>query len=671
MVEPVTTAIKGKIAWVSIDHPPVNATSTSVRAGLMAAVSAVQGCDLAVLQCIGKTFIAGGDMSEFDRPPEPPHLPDVVNAIENSETPFLALLHGNVLGGGFEIAMACAYRIAKPGTRFGLPEVNVGLIPGAGGTLRAPRLLGWDMAVNMACFGSMHSAEELHKLGAVDEISNDLTKSVEAFQRPAVVKVSEQEVEPLAPEQSMSIEAKIKKISRGRQSQQQNFIALQRAMEPYADAQPKERAQHLELRQSSESIGLRHIFFAERLAVKPSVIKGITGAEIKHIAIVGGGLMGCGIATSCLNAGSSVNLIEQNNESANFAKATVTDLLQAAVKRGIINSEQMSARLSRFSVGCDYAKAASADLAIEAIYENLAAKQQVFKQLDALVSHDALLATNTSYLDPNKIFSDVSNPERCLGLHFFSPAHIMKLVEVVQAEYTSSKSLSTVFSYAKTLRKTPVLSGICDGFIGNRILSAYRRAAEYLLADGALPQDIDQAMREFGMAMGPFEVQDLSGLQIAESNRRRLDATRDASERYVNIADRLCAMERYGQRSGLGWYKYEADSRTPIVDESVNNLITNYSKEHDIKRVELSSSQLCNRLLAAMANEGARIVEEGIAESDQVVDVVKVHGYGFPRWKGGPMNWALEVGTDSVQQCLTELELASPNSWVRAKRFAS
>jgi len=646
MIEPVTTAIKGKIAWVSIDHPPVNATSTSVRAGLMAAVSAVQGCDLAVLQCIGKTFIAGGDMSEFDRPPEPPHLPDVVNAIENSETPFLALLHGNVLGGGFEIAMACAYRIAKPGTRFGLPEVNVGLIPGAGGTLRAPRLLGWDMAVNMACFGSMHSAEELHKLGAVDEISNDLAKSVEAFQRPAVVKVSEREVEPLALEQSVNIEAKIKKISRGRQSQQQNFIALQRAMEPYAEAQPKERAQHLELRQSSESIGLRHIFFAERLAVKPSVIKGITGAEIKHIAIVGGGLMGCGIATSCLNAGSSVNLIEQNNESADSAKATVTDLLQAAVKRGIINSEQMSARLSRFSVGCDYAKAASADLAIEAIYENL-------------------------YLDPNKIFSDVSNPERCLGLHFFSPAHIMKLVEVVQAEYTSSKSLSTVFSYAKTLRKTPVLSGVCDGFIGNRILSAYRRAAEYLLADGAFPQDIDQAMREFGMAMGPFEVQDLSGLQIAESNRRRLDATRDASERYVGIADRLCAIKRYGQRSGLGWYKYDVGSRTPVVDESVNSLITNYSKEHDIKRVELSSSQLCNRLLAAMANEGARIVEEGIAESDQVVDVVKVHGYGFPRWKGGPMNWALEVGTDSVQQCLTELELASPNSWVRANRFAS
>lgn len=425
MAEPVTTVIKGNIGWVNIDYPPVNATSTPMRKGLMAALLEVQGCELAVLQCGGKTFIAGGDMSEFDRPPEPPHLPDVVEAIENSATPFLALLHGNVLGGGFEIAMACAYRIAKPKTRFGLPEVNVGLIPGAGGTLRAPRLLGWDMAVTMACMGSMVSAEELLKLGAIDEIADDLTQAANSFVPTGFTKTSERPIQALSAEQRLHYEARIKKISRGQQSQQQNFVALQRATEPYFESQPKERAQHLELRQSNESIALRHIFFAERSAVKPAAITGVKGSTIEHVAIVGGGLMGCGIAAACLNAGSAVTLIEQDETSADAAAETIASLVNAALKRGLITDQQMSERLSRLSVSTDFSDAGGCELAIEAIYENLSAKQEVFKALEAVVSKNTLLATNTSYLDPNQIFSTISKPARCFGLHFFSPAHIM------------------------------------------------------------------------------------------------------------------------------------------------------------------------------------------------------------------------------------------------------
>jgi 3-hydroxyacyl-CoA dehydrogenase len=667
----VTVSRTSDIAWVTIDNPPVNATSTRVRAGLLSAVEEVKGARIAVLRGAGSHFVAGGDMSEFDQPPMPPDLPDVVDAIENSPTPFLAALHGNVLGGGFEIAMACAWRIAAPGTRFGLPEVNVGLIPGAGGSQRAPRLLGWDAAIDMACNGQILTAEALLALGAVDAIDADIEGAARRFDRERPVPVSARSVPPMEPEWFAEKQISLRNRARGRKAPEHNLEALTWANLPYTEGQPKERALHLELRKSDESTALRHVFFAERKVSRPAIIKDVATCELSCVAIVGGGLMGAGIAASILSAGLRVDLIERDAQAADAAHVRVRDLIAGALRRGKINQTDYDAQIAAFAVHTDYAAAKDADLAIEAVFEHVAAKQDVFAQLAAVVRSDAILATNTSYLDPSVIFDGIAGQERCIGLHFFSPAHIMKLLEVVMLPDTSPEVIATAFKLGKQLRKVAVLSGICDGFIGNRMLAAYRRAAEYMLADGALPQQIDKAMRSFGMAMGPFEVQDLSGLQIAEANRRRADATRDPAERYVTIADQLCAMGRTGKRDGKGWYHYVEGSRVGQPDPAVEKVILDYAAQQNIKRRRFDDAEIQIQLLAVLANEGARIVEEGIAENDAAVDIVKVHGYGFPRWRGGPLWAARTMGDDKIKTALGVLEDASPDTWVRAQRFTS
>ncbi len=665
----VSVEIIEDIAWVTINNPPVNATSLNVRKGLLHAVEKVQGCKLAVLKCDGRTFIAGGDMTEFDKPPEEPHLPDVLDAIENSEAPFLAFMHGTVLGGGFETAMACAYRYAIPGTRFGLPEVNVGLIPGAGGTQRAPRLLGWDAAIKMACLGQIMSAENLLEIGGIDAITDEIDQSIKALTegRPRVV--SQRSIENLPEEKWQDYHALIKKRARGQNAPAHNLEALKWAVEPYSEGQSKERALHLELRQSEQSKALRHIFFAERSASSPQKLKGVNPKPIERGVIVGGGLMGSGIAAACLNAGFQVAIIEQSKDAAQSAQNNVERILQGGFERGKISAEELAQRKEAFSAHDNYEIAKDADLAIEAVFEDLNAKRVVFEKLQGVMRQDAILATNTSYLDPENIFEAIENKDRCVGLHFFSPAHIMKLLEVVELPVTSKETLATAFQLAKKLKKMPVISGICDGFIGNRMLAAYRRAAEYLLADGAYPHEVDASMRDFGMAMGPFETQDLSGLQIGYANRRRQDATRNKSERYITIADQLFEQERLGRKSAKGWYAYDETSKGPIIDEAVTKLIDDYRKHNALKPISFSKEDIQNLLMAAMVNEGARIVEEGVAENSTSVDVVKVHGYGFPRYRGGPMQWAQSVGDDAIKNALIKLEQASPNSWVRAKRF--
>lgn len=663
------TEIRDGIGWVTVDNPPVNATSTAVRAGLLAAVKRVQGCELAVLRCAGKTFVAGGDMSEFDALPAEPHLPDITAAIEDSAAPFVAVMRGNVLGGGFEIAMACAFRIAHPGTRFGLPEVNVGLIPGAGGTQRAPRLIGWDMAFQMACLGKMFSAEALLAVGAIDLITNSPENALTQFKGRNAQPVSARAIDPLSMDKQAQFEAEARAFAKGRAAPLHNLTALTWASQPFSTAQPKERALHLELRQSDESVALRHVFFAERAVTRPAVLKGVKAQELENIAIVGGGLMGSGITAACLTAGYRVSLIERNMEAAERARATVTQLLQGARDRGKMDRSAFETGLAALTTTDDDAAAADADLAVEAVFEDLDAKRTVFSNLARVVGPNTLLATNTSYLDPYAIFEGVAHPQRCLGIHFFSPAHIMKLVEVVRADQSSAQTLATAFAFATRLRKTPVLSGVCDGFIGNRILSAYRRAAEYMLADGALPWQVDAAMRAFGMAMGPFEAQDMAGLQIAQANRRRQDATRAPDERYVSISDQLCEMGRFGRRAGAGWYTYPDGTKTGQRDPVVEALIATYRRENGLTLRRFAETDIQTQLLAAMANEGACIVEEGIAESAAAVDVVKTSGYGFPRWRGGPMHWAGTMGNAIIGPALDALERASPNSWQRATAF--
>lgn len=641
----VTVTHEGDIAWVEIDNPPVNATSTAVRAGLAAAVQQVQGARVAILTCAGRTFVAGGDMSEFDRAPEEPHLPDVVQMIEDSETPFVAAMHGNVLGGGFEIAMGCAWRIAAPGTRFGLPEVNVGLIPGAGGTQRAPRLIGMQAAIDMACSGKVLTAEKMLDLRGLDQImQGDLKEAVHAFaqnlpERPA--KVRDRTVAALPLEEYAATEASLKKRAKGQHSPILNLEALQWAALPFEQGQPVERTLHLKLRHSVESRALRYAFFAERAVSKPKLIDGVAPRQLNQIAIVGGGLMGAGIAMACLSGGLSVTLIEREITAAQAARSRVDGLINGGVKRGKISPDQHADMMQRLATTNSYADAANADLAIEAVFEDLDVKRDVFRQLSAVMGPDAILATNTSYLDPTLIFDGIPNLSRCLGLHFFSPAHVMKLLEIVKTPDTDPQVIATGFALGKRLRKVSVLSGICDGFIGNRMLAAYRREAEYLLADGALPYQVDAAMRAAGMPMGPFELQDLTGLQIAWANRRRQAATRDPNERYERIADTLCEMDRLGQRSGKGWYRYEEGSRTPIRDAEVEELIVAYSKDNGLARHTFTAEEISDRLLDVLAQEGQQIVDEGIAERAEDVDVVKLFGYGFPRWRGGPMFLAL------------------------------
>ncbi len=671
MASPISVEMKGDIAWVTIDHPPVNATSTVVRAGLLRAVQDVQNARLAVLRCAGATFVAGGDMSEFDAPAQEPHLPDVVNAIEASNVPFVALLHGTVLGGGLEIAMACAFRVAHPKTRFGLPEVNVGLVPGAGGTQRAPRLFGWNMAFEMASLGQLKTEADLKAVGALNVVTEDLESAVNQFLGQKASRVSERVIGPMSDTQAAEFLQRAERAAKGWQAPSLNLGMLKLASEPFYESQPKERALHLELRNAPESNALRHQFFAERAVTKPAIIQDVSSGTLSQIAIVGGGLMGSGIAAACLMAGFAVTLIERDIAAADMAHQTVTSLLNGAVKRGKITAVKCNAQLDRLTTTDSYGHASSADLAIEAVFEDLTVKRNVMQRLAGVMREDAILATNTSYLNPDHIFEGLGHLNRCVGIHFFSPAHIMKLVEVVQTSNSSAEALVTAFSFAKSLHKTPVLSGICDGFIGNRILAAYRRAAEYMLADGALPKDIDAAMRKFGMAMGPFEAQDLSGLQIAFAHRRRQDATRDPNERYVTISDQLCALGRFGKRSGKGWYAYQEGSRTGTPDDKVEALIMEYSAKTGIARRSYSEDEVQTQLLAAMANEGAKIVEEGIAENAAAVDVVKVSGYGFPRHRGGPMHWAEHAAPGVVSKALRALDSASPGSWIRAIQFSN
>lgn len=660
----------GDVAWVTIDNPPVNAMSTEVRTGLWSAVDDVQGARLAVLHCRGRTFIAGGDMREFDHPPQEPHLPDLVDKIESSGTPFLALLHGSVLGGGLEIAMAAAFRIAVPGTRFGLPEVNVGLIPGAGGSQRAPRLFGWDAAFEMACLGRLVSAERALEVGAIDAVEDHPKGRISEYRKMVPPEaVSRRRID--APSQSWLVQRReeLERRGRGRNAPRANLEALTWAASPYAESQPRERAHHLELRKSDECRALRHVFFAERAVARPGIVRGREARPIESVAIIGGGLMGSGIALACLNAGFPVVVVESDAASEAAAKARVRAMIDGTLSRGRIDRAERTRQFGLLSTSSEIAGAKDADVVIEAVFEDLASKQKVFREADSVVRQSAVLATNTSYLNPEEIFFSTSGRERCVGLHFFAPAHIMKLLEVVRLRETSVDTLATVFSFGNRLRKIAVPAGNSDGFIGNRMLADYRRAAEYMLADGAFPDEIDSAMRAFGMAMGPFEAQDASGLDIAESNRRRQDSVRDPGERYVGIPDRLCARGRYGQKSGAGWYRYDRGDRTPHRDPEVIELISAYSAEHGITRKAFSGEEIRRQLIAVLANAGALLVEEGVAANDATIDLVKIHGYGFPGWKGGPMYAAEAIGNAQIRTALESLEAASPGSWRRARRY--
>ncbi|MCY0095684.1 FAD-dependent oxidoreductase [Hoeflea ulvae] len=669
----VDVVIENGHALVTIDNPPVNALSVSVRRGLMDALEQVNAanCISAAIVCAGRTFVAGGDISEFSGPPPLPHLPDVLDAIEASQTPFIAVMHGTVLGGGLELALACAWRIADAKTGFGLPEVNLGLIPGAGATQRLPRVIGLERAARMAANGKPVSARTFEEFGGLDHVfSGDPMSALAAFRDPLPARPVNTSERPVTDADLTALKAEITKSAKGSDAP---MIALETtalaATLPFAEGSRIERRTHLDLRDSAQSRALRRLFFASRSVTRPARLKALEPAPINHVAIVGGGLMGAGIAAASLAAGHRVTLLERDSQSAEAGAARVEAIIAGDLASGRISDDKAQARRAAFSAGADYAAASDADIAIEAVFEDPEVKRAVFSQLAEVMSETALIATNTSYLDPNMISEGMPGPGRFLGLHFFSPANIMKLVEVVGTSVTTDQTMATAFAFARGLAKIPVETGVCDGFIGNRILSAYRRQADYMVADGASPYDVDAAMRGLGMPMGPYELQDLTGLQISWANRKRQLAAGTWPGRYVDIADTLCEMGRQGRGSPAkkGWYNHTevAGARDPEVEA----LVADWRDEHGSARQAFTADEIVIRIMAAIVNEANLILEEGIATSDTAIDIVWTEGYGFPKHLGGPMFWAEETGMERMRAAFAAIEAQSPGSWKAAGVF--
>lgn len=666
----VSVSYEGEIAIVSILNPPVNALSHAVRAGLCDAVQEVEASSAhaAVLICIGRTFIAGADIREFDQAPKEPGLTETINAIESCSKPWIAAIHGTALGGGLEVALGCHYRVAKTAAKLGLPEVHLGIIPGAGGTQRLPRIVGAGEAVRMISTGQPVTAAKALEMGLVHEVTDgDLLDAAKGMARmvagtlPPVV--SRTPAEP-APEYDewVAMETAVAKSAKGQRSPLAAVESIRNAYKMDLDDGLKaEREIFMREKNHDQSAALRHAFFAERAAAKPEVIKGIGPKPVELVAVIGGGLMGSGIATSLLFAGLKVVMIEMNDEAAEAGRGRVEANVLGAIKRGKITEAVGRGLMANFAYASDYGATKQCDIAIEAVFEDLDVKREVFANLAAAMRDDAILATNTSYINPNAIAEGIAGPDRVVGMHFFSPAHIMKLCEVVKAEQTSPETLATAFWLTKTMGKVGALSGVCEGFIGNRILASYRRVCEYMMEDMRDILPVDMAMKQFGLPMGPFELMDLAGLQIGWATRKRLAPTRDPNQRYSTVADTLCEAGRFGQKTGAGWYRYDKGDRKPKPDPFVADAIAKAAADRP-KRT-YSQDQIQRRALAVMVNEGAKILEEGVAARPLDIDVVKLFGYGFPRWRGGPMMQADLIGVDQV---LSDMELVAtddPGSW--------
>lgn len=657
--------LSGDCCLITIDNPPVNAIGASVRAGLAEAVAAARQSDVArvVLTGAGSAFVAGADVREFDAAPQPPHLPDILAEIE--ALPAIAVLNGLALGGGCELALACRMRIAAPGAVLGLPEVSLGVVPGAGGTQRLPRLIGVGPAARLISEGARLGAEEALEMGLIDAIAADPVAEARSVPREDLArrlppgKRSRPEPDPQA---LVAARARADKRARGQIAPGVALDLVEAAAElDLAEGLARERARFLDLREGTQARALRHVFFAERAAAGRSKAFGAAPGSLSTAVVVGGGTMGAGIAYALDGIGMAVTLVEATDDAAERARANIGKLFDAAVRRGKTGPGTAEDGKARIAVVTGYDALPPADIAIEAVFEDLDVKRQVFAALDAALPETAILATNTSYLDVNRIFDGIRAPERCLGLHFFSPAHIMKLLEIVRAEATSEATMATAFALAARLRKVPVQAGVCDGFIGNRILTRYRHVCDVMLLEGAMPWQVDTALTGFGMAMGPYAVQDLSGLDIAHANRKRQSQSRPG--RPVAIADRMVEeLGRLGRKSGAGWYDYPPDGGAAPSPE-VAELVKDASHASGIDRRAFTDDEIVDRAVTAMIAEGLRILEDGVAGRAADIDLVLVHGYGFPRWRGGVMHHADAIGLETVVARLRALARQDPLSW--------
>ena len=668
---PVTTRREGDVALILVDNPPVNALSQAVRTGLLAQVSAAvadPSVHALVIACEGRTFIAGADIREFGKPPLAPGLNEVLAAIEGSTKPVVAAIHGTALGGGFEVALACHARIADPKAAVGLPEVKLGIVPGAGGTQRAPRLAGPVAALEMMASGKPVKAIEAKAKGLLDAISGpDLRADAIALARELTEKpprrTSQLIIPPYDQDEFEKAASSVLARARGQLSPVKVVEAVRLATRlSFEEGLKAERAIFAELVGSDQARALRYAFFAEREVQRVPHLHGVEPRRVDTVGVIGAGTMGAGIAVALLDAGLRVTVVETSTQAVGAGWDRIAGLYARAMKSGRLDESSKDERLSRLTVTEDFGDLAGMDLVIEAAFEDMAVKKDIFTRLGTTARPGAVLATNTSYLDVNEIAEASGRPADVIGLHFFSPANIMRLVEVVEGAASAKEAVATGVALAKRLGKLPVTCGVCDGFVGNRILAAWRQVTDFALEDGALPQEVDSALESYGMAMGPFAVADLAGLDIGWARRKRLAATRDPRARYGGtVADRLCAQGRFGQKTGMGYYRYENGKRQ--VDPEVSDLVENVSAELGRKREPFDADRLVRLVRAAMVNEGAKILREGIVPRALDIDMVLLHGYGFPAWRGGPMFEADAIGLPAVLADVRDLHQAYGAGW--------
>jgi 3-hydroxyacyl-CoA dehydrogenase len=663
MTNPITTRRHGDVLIILSNNPPVNALGAAVRQGLVAGIEEAEGDDAVkavVIACEGQTFFAGADITEFGKPPVMPWLPQVVDAIENCSKPVVAAIHGTALGGGLEVALGCHYRVAVASAKLGVPEVKLGLLPGAGGTQRLPRVAGVQRALEMCATGTPISAQHAYDCGLVDRlIEGELIPHAVAYAeevravRP-LPKSSERQDKVAGVDPAMFDEfakANARKL-RGFDAPDANIRAVRAATEmPFSQGVIEERKLFMELMSGAQARAQQYFFFAERKAAKiEGLPEGTMPREIRRIGVIGAGTMGGGIAMNFLSAGIPVTIVEMDRQALDRGTGVMRKNYEASAAKGRFTGEQVETMMGLLSPTLDFDSLAECDLIIEAVYENMDVKKEIFGRLDTIAKPGAILASNTSYLNIDEIAASTSRPQDVLGMHFFSPANVMKLLEVVRGAKTAPDVLVTAMQIAKKIKKVAVVAGVCYGFIGNRMLMPRQLQAEALLIEGATPEQIDRVHVEFGMPMGPFQMADLAGVDIGwHRDPARIESLRDA----------LCAIDRWGQKKGAGFYDYD-DKRRPAPSPVVQEIIERFSADKGIERRDISDEEIVERTLYTMVNEGAKILEEGMAQRASDIDVVWVYGYGWPVYRGGPMHWADGEGLAKIVEGLKRQEERMP-----------
>ena len=668
---------QGPIGVVRIDNPPVNALSHAVRSGIMDALAtaATDDSTAVVLSCDGRTFIAGADITEFGKPPQAPSLPDLLLTLDKHPKLTIAAIHGTALGGGFEVALTCNYRIALTTAKVGLPEVKLGLLPGAGGTQRTPRLAGIAAAVDLITSGNPVNAKSALTLHLVDKVVDEnLTDAAVAYAAELLEQKAPQRQASALPlslttkdQQLLEVaSAKLLKKTRGERAPQRILdCLLTAATQPFEEGLKRERQEFMACLEDPQSAALRHMFFAERAAGKIDNLSQDSQAKsIATVGIIGAGTMGGGIAMCFAQAGIKVTLVDMTNEAVSQGLEKITKNWAISVKKGRLTASQTDAMMANITPSSRLNDLADVDMVIEAVFENLDVKKEVFAKLDGICKPGAVLASNTSYQSIDAIAAATTRPDSVLGMHFFSPANVMKLLEVVRGAASSDTVIATAMAVGKKIGKVSVLSGMCYGFIGNRMLRHYGREAALCLVEGSTPTQIDSAMESWGMAMGPLAVSDLAGLDIGYKAREQLTAEQKGDPASYTVADRLVEAGRLGQKSGAGYYQYDPETRQRHEDSAVMAIVAEVRRELGITPRDFEDDEIVNRLTLALANEGAKLLQEGIAQRASDIDVVYCYGYGFPRFKGGPMHTIESMGLDNAVTLLKEFQnQLNPEHW--------